>query len=157
MICALVIVSLGLAVAGLLVWVLIEYRKVHEMYNHPVIWCHDWQCNTQCPASVVEGSHKKGNDTPKKTNPCFRTNHDKGLAECLYGPKATGATSCYNPRDPDWKDKCLCHNTGNNSCLSGCAETFDDLPADTTCCCVPGDGCPNHAVPPICKVSNIPS
>ena len=153
--CSLVIMALGLTVVGLLVWVLALYKKVHTMYNHPAIWCYDdWQCNNQCNDTHVREPYESILDAPGKANPCFRDHYKDQLASCLYGPTAT---SCYNPQDPDWKHKCLCQNMSTNSCLSGCAESFEKLTAHTPYCCKLGDGCPNTSVPGYCQASNTPT
>ena len=127
------------------------------MYTHPAIWCHDdWRCNTLCPKSFEE-DYPENLQKSKKNSPCFSENSMTGLASCLYGPKAVGSTSCYNPQDSSWKDDCVCNIVSGNNCMTGCAENFEDLSRDAVCCCKPGDGCPNVTIPSVCQISNIHS
>lgn len=137
---------LFLIALAVLTWTLDIWSKAHSCGLDPNIWCSDnWRCNSNCsPADNF--------------NPCFQHGtNPTGLASCLYGPNASGATACFVPPTSGITGlSCDCPSGMENStnCFSQCASNFGDMAPNTGCCCCPGTpGCPwkfPSEVPPEC-------
>jgi hypothetical protein len=109
---------------GLLTWSLGLNYKATQCVGNPNIWCSDnWVCNV---------------NTCGKGNVCFSNVGLTGLASCIFGPEATGATACMGP-GPTGGVACDCpqplHNTQN--CFSGCGLNLSGITGmvgGTGCC-----------------------
>lgn len=118
----------------ILTWVLDQYFKAYNCSLAPNIWCSDtFSCNNTCTGSVSPSGDP--------VSPCFAqdfTTGTTGLASCLFGPEAEGATLCFN--SPTGSNPsalaCECIETMNNipNCLSNCSQFIDQLPPDSPCC-----------------------
>jgi hypothetical protein len=139
---------LFLVALGTLTWTLDVWYKSNQCAINPNIWCADtWVCNSKCESAK---------------NTCFKTNSDKGLASCLFGPDSVGAQVCFGPPTGDGP-LCDCPTgmagqTGN--CMSKCISNLKDFnynPGEGICCCVPGTkGCgwTTTTLPAVCNPTN---
>lgn len=126
---------LFLIALAVLTWTLDVWFKAQACGLDPNIWCSDnWRCNSDCSPS-------------DNYNACFlHGTNPTGLASCLYGPNAPGATACFVPPTEGTTGlSCDCPDSMVNapSCFSNCARTLGDMAPTTGCCCCPGTaGCP---------------
>lgn len=129
-----------------LTWLLDVFNKNAQCTFDPNIWCSDeWTCQNKCTGSVdPEG---------QPVSSCFENLETTGLASCIYGPQAPGATICLT--QPDENDptalSCNCPQnlqSGVMNCLGGCPQTLDAV-AGTVCCCTTGP----HCTPEACATS----
>lgn len=123
---------LTFVILGLITWVLSVWYKSHRCALYPNIWCSDnWICNNNCPIN-------------SPYNSCFTKATTEGLASCLFGPNAPGATVCLNqPNNNGPSCPCIDTMKAVNNCLANCAKSLNQVSKDTTCCCCPGkQGCP---------------
>lgn len=125
---------LFLVALAVLTWTLDIWSKAHECGLDPNIWCSDnWRCNSNClPTDPYSSCFLNGTNA-------------SGLASCLYGPNAFGATACFVSPIEGTGLSCECPIEMNNarSCFSQCARNFGDIGRNSSCCCCPGtDDCP---------------
>jgi hypothetical protein len=111
---------------GLLSWSLGVYNKSVQCVFNPNLWCSDnWQCEVQCSCANATGST---GSTPQclTVNQCFNGGYTAtGLASCLFGPTAMGATTCLPPTGPTGDSSllacpCIDPMTQTFNCFSGC-------------------------------------
>lgn len=124
---------LFLVFLSLLTWSIGLNYKATQCIGNPMIWCSDnWVCNNK--------TCSKGNTV----SPCFSQIGETGLASCLYGPSAAGATACYAPPANTTDDTsalaCNCPHplTSTLNCFSGCGSNIynisDIQKSDGGCC-----------------------
>lgn len=128
---------------AIVTWTLDVWFKANQCASLPGIWCSDtWTCNNSCP-------------TGPNTNPCFTAfgTAANGLASCIWGPNAPGATVClFAPTGGTAgttaadEVSCTC-TTGMQlapNCFSACAQNLSSIDTSISqCCCCPGMvGCP---------------
>ena len=152
---------LFLIILGLLTWVLDIFYKNHQCTLYPNIWCSDnWSCNNVCPG----GTSPVANGLP--VNPCFGNTAyvgptgegGTGLASCIFGPTAMGATACFvtpsgGPPTGGTGLSCDCipEMSFTQNCFSGCAINLTSVTGTTggsgspVCCC-------NDLNNPVCAV-----
>ena len=125
---------------GVLTWVLFEFNKSWQCPLNPNIWCaDDFTCTNSC--SVTPAG--------QPVNSCFEDVGTSGLASCLFGPTAPGATVCLTYSDPDnpaGDPACPCPqlmmSSTTQNCFNGCSLYLEDVPAEVACCCIPSaSGC----------------
>lgn len=122
---------------GVFTWFLGIFYKDHACTLYPNIWCSDnWTCTTSCTGSV--------NPQGKPVSVCFASIGSTGLASCLYGPNAPGATVCLTapPLGPPTGGTglaCSCPTGMSNSsvlnCFNGCAINLASVGQTGACCC----------------------
>lgn len=107
-----------------LTWMLSQWYRETQCVLDPNIWCSDqWTCNRSCP-------------TGYPGNQCFVNLGPTGLASCIFGPDAPGATVCLTPPTQGTGTACNCPAslTGiQNNCLSGCPLNLGDVNQQTIC------------------------
>lgn len=124
---------------GVFTWFLDVFYRDHACSLFPNIWCSDnWTCNTNCT----------GGRGPMNlpVSPCFTSVGVTGLASCLYGPDAPGATVCLKapkigPTAGGTGLSCDCptgmSSTGGtiiSNCFNQCAINLESI-GQPTCCC----------------------
>lgn len=131
---------LFLIALGVLTWVLSVFYKSYGCNYYPNIWCSDnWVCQNNCTNGIITGTNIPANS-------CFTNATVPGLASCLYGPNAPGATVCLNPptNGPSTGGTGLACNcpTGMEgsqvmNCFNGCGSNLDSIqtPGTPVCCC----------------------
>jgi hypothetical protein len=138
---------LFLIALGVFTWTLDMWYKQYQCSIYPNIWCSDnWTCNEACPEGFT-GER------------CFVTLGSTGLASCIYGPKAPGATVCLNPPSNPNEASCSCP-TGiqvTNNCLVGCASQLGEVSNSDCCCCPNTAGCPWKSIDEVPESCNYTS
>lgn len=133
-----------LVILGLLTWVLGVYYQNNACGLYPNIWCSDmWTCNTVC-----QGGDNPVNPQGLPVNRCYGQAEyigSTGLASCVFGPDAPGATVCFTaPTGPPTGGTglgcdCISEMQGPlvTSCFNGCAANLDDVASTygAICCC----------------------
>lgn len=143
---------LFLVALGVLTWTLGVWYKANQCAIYPNIWCSDsWTCDKPCPQGFA-------------ANPCFQSTGTTGLASCLFGPNAPGATVCFTPPSETGGVACACPTgmaSQNRNCFAGCAQNLGDVANNAHCCCLPFDmggsqNCPHTSLtlPPQCQGTN---
>jgi hypothetical protein len=139
---------LFLVALGVLTWTLGIWYKAQQCVLNPNIWCSDnWTCNTNCPTGYTG-------------NACFlnAATGSTGLASCLFGPNAPGATVCLNTPSGTGGLSCDCPTgmaSQTNNCFAGCSQNLGSVASESTCCCKPGmAGCKNTSIPTICGATS---
>lgn len=131
-----------LVILGLLTWVLGVYYQNNSCGYYPNIWCSDmWTCNNVC-----QGGDNPVNSKGLPVNPCYgQTAYlgTTGLASCVFGPDAPGATVCLQaPTGPPTGGTalgcdCIPQMQGSavENCFNGCAANLDEIGSGGVCCC----------------------
>jgi hypothetical protein len=152
---------------GLLTWFLDVYNKQHKCLLDPNIWCSDnWTCQTQCTTDssgvCVAPNPLGGADLP--VNKCFcNPTGTTGLASCLYGPNAEGATNCINPGvdGETGTGDCICPQTIQETtinCFNNCYQSLALLAAnnpEVNCCCNPNAPGLDDATKAFCQKNQV--
>lgn len=143
---------LFLVALGVLTWTLGVWYKANQCAIFPNIWCSDnWTCDKPCSPGF-------------RANPCFQSTGTTGLASCLFGPNAPGATVCLNTPAGTGGVACSCPTGMANqsmNCFAGCGQNLSEIANGATCCCVPHDAggspkCPytSQNLPTPCRGTN---
>lgn len=148
---------LFLIALGVLTWVLSVFYKSYGCAYYPNIWCSDnWTCQTTCTGGYIPGTNIIANS-------CFGSSGSTatigptGLASCLFGPGATGATVCFNaptggPPTGGTGLSCDCPAGMQGSdvlnCFNGCGLGLEKvvIPGTTPVCCCNDQNNPSCAM-----------
>jgi hypothetical protein len=154
-----IIVFIILFITSLIVltWMLDVFNKNIQCTMEPNIWCSDeWYCQSACTGGQsVEGPVSSCYENAGPSGTVGYTGIT-GLANCLFGPNAPGATVCFEQPAQTGATALACDcptilQSGVGSCLSGCPLNLNSVNNATVCCCNEGPGCTKNA--PECNVN----
>ena len=149
----LVFAFLFLILLAILTYLLVQFKRLQSCQTNPGIWCDDsWTCSQSCTPTIGPDGRPAGRTLQGGiVSVCFVNIKSTGLASCLFGPTADGATTCLGgPETQPGQTTCNCPlltATDPNSCLKGCPLSIGGV-APNVPCCFKGSTNPACAVQP---------